>query len=134
VQKFMQTLRASRSRPKGRKEGLRAYREAVFLFAGYVSVACITSSGTLAQQSLQGFENESRFQRALAAVEAIKQRKKLQCVLSISDGALCECLSQNLPVDIYLRSYAAIANLKNEYMQLSALDKTIVDRCVSNNR
>jgi hypothetical protein len=131
---MMPTLRALRKLPDRGQSGLRGCREAVFLFAGLVSVAAVTSSGTLAQQSLLGFENDNKFQQAMAAVDAIKHRKKLQCVLSIANGALCKCLSQNLPVDTYLRSYAAIANQEGEYTQLSASDKTIVDRCVGDNR
>jgi hypothetical protein len=112
----------------------RVQREAVFLFAAIVSVTAVTPSGTLAQQSLQRFESENQFQQAMAAVDAIKRRKNLQCVLSIANGTLCGCLSQNLPVDTYLRSYAAIASQEGEYMLLSASTKTIVDRCVSDNR
>jgi hypothetical protein len=104
------------------------------LFFGMVAIAGVASSDASAQQSLQGFEHENEFQQAMAAVEAIKHRKKLQCVLSIANGALCECLSQNLPVDTYLRSYAVIANQEGEYTQLSVPTRTIVDRCVSNNR
>jgi hypothetical protein len=112
----------------------RGQREAVFLFAAIVSVAAVTPSGTLAQQSLQGLESENQFQQAMAAVDAIKRRKKLQCVLSIANGTLCGCLSQNLPVDTYLRSYAAVASQEGEYTQLSASTRTIVDRCVGDNR
>jgi hypothetical protein len=112
----------------------RGQREAVFLFAAIVSVTAVTPSGTLAQQSLQGLESENQFQQAMAAVDAIKRRKKLQCVLSIANGTLCGCLSRNLPFDILLCSYAAIASQEGEYTQLLASTKTIVDRCVSDNR
>jgi hypothetical protein len=99
--------------------------------------AFVISSDALSQQSLQQFENMSQFQQALAAVDAIKQRKKLQCVLAISNRALCACLSRKLPVNIYFRSYASIANQAKEgaeYEQLSAADKKIVDQCVSESR
>jgi len=39
--------------------------------------AFVISSDALSQQSLQQFENMSQFQQALAAVDAIKQRKKI---------------------------------------------------------
>ena len=122
-------------RPERRQKRFqRGRREAVFLFAGIVTLAAVTSSGSLAQQSLRGFENQNQFQQAMAAVDAIKRRKKLQCVLSIANGALCGCLSQNLPVDTYLRSYAAIAKQEGEYTKLSAPTKIIVDRCLRDNR
>jgi hypothetical protein len=79
----------------------------------------------------------SQFEQALAAVDQIKHRKKLQCVLAIANGALCECFSRKLPVNIYFRSYASIANQEKEeleYGQLSAADKKIVDQCVSDSR
>jgi hypothetical protein len=122
-------------RPEIRQKRYRSgQREAVVLFAAIVSVTAVTSSATLAQQSLQGLESENQFQQAMAAVDAIKRRKKLQCVLSIANGTLCGCLSQNLPVDTYLRGYAAIASREGEYMQLSAASKAVVDRCVGDNR
>ena len=62
------------------------------------SLAVVISSDALSQQSFQEFESITEFERALAAVDAIKHRKKLQCVLSIANGSLCECLSQKLPV------------------------------------
>ena len=99
-----------------------------------ISAVVIVSTNALSQQSFQDLESASQFQQALAAVDAIKHRKKLQCVLSIANGALCECLSQKLPVDTYFRSYASIANRENEYGQLSAADKTIVDQCLTESR
>ena len=79
----------------------------------------------------------SQFKQALAAVDAIKHRKNLQCVIAIANRALCGCLSRKLPVNIYFRSYASIANQEKdglEYGQLSAADKKIVDQCVSDSR
>ena len=107
------------------------------MFGWFVSIlilAAAVSFGASAQQSFQQFESTNQFQRALAAVDAIKRRKKLQCVMSIADGKLCECLSRELPVDTYVRSYASIVNPEKdgvEYGQLSAPDKAIVDQCVS---
>ena len=103
---------------------------------GVVILAVVISSDALSQQSLQELEDMSRFKQALAAVDAIKHRKNLQCVIAIADRALCGCLSWKLPVNIYFRSYASIANQEKapEYGQLSAADKKIVDQCVSDRR
>ena len=105
-------------------------------FVGIVISAVVISSGAWSQQTLQQLESVSQFGQALAAVDAIKHRKKLQCVIAIANGALCACLSQKLPVDTYFRSYASIAEQETEgqeYRQLSAADKKIVDQCVSDN-
>jgi hypothetical protein len=103
---------------------------------GSVILAVVISSDALSQQSLQELDDMSRFKQALAAVDAIKHRKNLQCVIAIANRALCGCLSRKLPVNIYFRSYASIANQENgpEYGQLSAADRTIVDQCVSDSR
>jgi len=106
-------------------------------FVGIVISAVVISSGALSQQSLQQLESARQFEQALAAVEAIKRRKHVQCVIAIANRALCECLTRKLPVNIYFRSYAAIANQEKEgpeYGQLSAADKKIVDQCVSDSR
>ena len=103
---------------------------------GILIVAAVVSFDASAQQSFQQLERMSEFERALAAVDAMKRGKKLQCVMAIANGKLCECLSRNLPVDTYVRSYASIASLGKEgieYGQLSAADKKIVDQCVSDN-
>jgi hypothetical protein len=104
---------------------------------GIVVFGFVISSDALSQQSLQQLESMTQFEQALAAVDAIKNRKKLQCVLAIANRALCECLSRKLPVSTYFRSYASIANQGKEgleYEQLSAADKKIVDQCVSESR
>jgi hypothetical protein len=62
---------------------------------GILIMAAVVSIDASAQQSLQQFESISEFERALAAVDAIKHRKKFQCVTTIANGKLCECLSQN---------------------------------------
>src|SRR5258708_38246998 len=108
-------------------------------FAGVLAlvVAIAVSSDAFSQQSLQELESIRQFEQALRAVDAIKHRKKIQCILSIANGSLCECLSWKLPVSTYVRSYAAIANQEKErpeYEQLSAADRTIVDQCVSDSR
>ena len=104
---------------------------------GITSLAVVISSDALSQQSFQEFESATEFEKALAAVDAIKHRKKLQCTLSIVNGSLCECLSQQLPVSSYVRSYASIVNQEKigpEYGELSAADKKIVDQCISGSR
>jgi hypothetical protein len=106
-------------------------------FVGIVISAVVMSSGALSQQSFQQLESVSQFEQALAAVDAIKHRKHLQCVIAIANRALCQCLSRKLPVNIYFRSYASIANQEKdgrEYGQLSAADQKIVDQCVSDSR
>jgi hypothetical protein len=106
-------------------------------FAGIVIFAVVISSDALSQQSLQQLEGMSEFEQALAAVDQIQRRKKLQCVLAIANGALCDCLSRKLPVNTYFRSYASITNREKEgpeYGQLSVADKKIVDQCVSDSR
>jgi hypothetical protein len=107
------------------------------MFARFVAILMMAALGSFeaaAQPSLQQFESANQFKRALAAIDAIKRRKKLQCVMSIADGKLCACLSRELPVDTYVRSYASIVDPGKdgaEYRQLSAPDKAIVDQCVS---
>ena len=103
---------------------------------GIVILAVVISSDALSQQSLQELDDMSRFKQALAAVDAIKHRKNLQCVITIANRALCGCLSRKLPVNIYFRSYASIANQEKEgldYRRLSTADRKIVDECVSDN-
>jgi hypothetical protein len=105
-------------------------------FVGIVISAVVISPGALSQQSFQQLESASQFEQALAALDAIKHRKNVQCVIAIANRALCGCLSRKLPVNIYFRSYASIANQETapEYGQLSAADKKIVDQCVSDSR
>ena len=106
-------------------------------FVGIVISAVVISSGAWSQQTLQQLESVSQFKQALAAVDAIKRRKLVQCVIAIANRPLCQCLSRKLPVDIYFRSYASIANQGKEgpdYGRLSTADKTIVDQCISDSR
>jgi hypothetical protein len=113
-------------------------REKMFgWFVSIVVFAVVISSNALSQQSFQQLEAMSQFEQALAAVDEIQHRKKLQCVLAIANGPLCECLSRKLPVNSYFRSYASIANQEKdglEYGRLSTADKKIVDQCVSDSR
>jgi hypothetical protein len=104
---------------------------------GIAMSAAVISSGALCQQSLQELERITQFERALRAVDAIKHRKKLQCVVSTANRSICECLAQKLPVDTYVRSYVSIVNREKDgqdYGQLSVANKAIVDRCVTDGR
>jgi hypothetical protein len=104
---------------------------------GIVMAAVLISSDAWSQPSLQQLETATQFKQALVAVDAIKHRKSLQCVIAIANRTVCECLSRKLPVDTYFRSYASIANRDKEgqdYGQLSAADKKIVDQCVGEGR
>jgi hypothetical protein len=92
------------------------------------------SSSALSEQSLRDFDNVTEFEQALRAVDAIKRQKQLQCIISIANRTLCQCLSLKLPVDTYFRSYASIASRDRDgfdYKRLSAADKVIVDQCIS---
>jgi hypothetical protein len=107
------------------------------MFRRFVIVAMLAvmvSSDALSQQSFQDLEGANRFDRALAAIDQIKNRKKLQCLLDIVNRPLCDCLARSLPLDTYVRSFTAITNQESEYAQLSAAGKTIVDRCMSDGR
>jgi len=93
----------------------------------------VNSSNALSQQSLQELESIASFERTLAAVDAIKDRKRLQCVLSTSNEIFCDCLSRKLPLNIKFHDYALIVRQEKEgqeYGQLSAADKKIVDQCL----
>ena len=104
---------------------------------GIMMSVIVISSDALCQQSLQDLERSTQFDKALRAVDAIKHRKKLQCVISTANTAICGCLAQQLPVDTYVRGYVSIVNGDKDgqdYRQLSAADKAIVDRCVTGGR
>jgi hypothetical protein len=103
-------------------------------FVSVVILAVVISSDAWPQQTFQDLETVSKMEHALDAVDAIKAHKKLQCVLAIASAALCQCLSRNLPVDTYPRSYASITKQEHEYEQLTAADKKIVDQCVGGGR
>jgi hypothetical protein len=100
---------------------------------GIVFLAVVNSPNALSQQSLQELESIAGFERTLAAVDAIKDRKRLQCILSTSNQVLCDCLARNLPLNIKFHDYALIVRQEKEgqeYGQLSAADKKIVDQCL----
>jgi hypothetical protein len=107
-----------------------------WLIATVIS-ATVISSDARSQHSLQELESVSQFEQALRAVDAIKHNKRLQCIISIANEAVCACLARQLPVDTYIRGYAAIIDREKDgrdYGQLSAADRTIVDRCVAGGR
>ena len=104
---------------------------------GIMMSVIVISSDALSQQSLQELERSAQFEKALRAVDAIKQRKKLQCVISTANAAICGCLAQKLPVDTYVRSYVSIVKDDKDaqdFRQLSAADQAIVERCVNGGR
>jgi hypothetical protein len=104
---------------------------------GIMMSVIVVSSDALSQQSLQELESSNQFEKALRAVDAIKHRKKLQCVISTANAPVCGCLAQKWPVDTYVRGYVSIVNGDKDaqdYRQLSAADKAIVDRCLTGGR
>ena len=104
---------------------------------GIMMSAIVISSDALSQQSLQELESNTQFEKALRAVDAIKHRKKLQCVISTANAPVCGCLAQKWPVDTYVRGYVSIVNGDKDgqdYRQLSAADKAIVHRCLAGGR
>jgi hypothetical protein len=110
------------------------------MFRWLVGIAISTavmSSDALSQQSFKDLESSSQFEQALRAVDAIKHRKKLQCVISTANASVCACLAEKLPVDTYVRSFVAVVNREKvgeDYGRLSDADKAIVDRCVRDGR
>jgi hypothetical protein len=103
-------------------------------FIWIVTFTVVASVKVLAQQSLQQLENMRQFERALVAVDAIKQRKAVQCMMATGNTTRCKCLSQKLPVDTYLRVINSIVNQGNEgidYVQLPTADKQVVDQCLN---
>jgi hypothetical protein len=104
------------------------------LLAGMMILIGIGSSCAGSPQSFQQFDAVSEFDRALAAVDAIRGRKRLQCLLSTARRGLCICLSENLPLATYPRSYPAIANQEGEFDAMSDPDKSVVRQCLSDNR
>lgn len=52
----------------------------------------------MAQPTLEQFEETSEFQRALAAVDEIRRRKQLQCVLATANSSVAALLRDYLQV------------------------------------
>jgi hypothetical protein len=104
----------------------------VRLFVGILTSNLVILSQA-SSQSLEQFERMSQFEKAMVAVDQIKSRKKLQCLISIKNRSLCECLSTNLPFTLHISNYVSIANQDKgtvDYGQLSTADRQSVDRCV----
>jgi hypothetical protein len=102
------------------------------LFIGILASNLVISPQA-SSQSLEQFERTSQFEKAMVAVDQIKSRKKLQCLISIKNRSLCECLSTNLPFTLHISNYVSIANQDKrtaDYGQLSTADRQSVDRCV----
>ena len=102
------------------------------LFIGILTSNLVILSQA-SSQSLEQFERTSQFEKAMATVDQIKSRKKLQCLISIKNRSLCECLSTNLPFTLHISNYVSIANQDKgtvDYGQLSTADRQSVDRCV----
>ena len=102
------------------------------LFVGILTSNLVILSQA-SSQSLEQFDRMSLFEKAMVAVDQIKSRKKLQCLISIKNRSLCECLSTNLPFNLHISNYVSIANQDQgtaDYGQLSTADRHSVDRCV----
>lgn len=99
-----------------------------------VLIPSLVLSSQAMSQSFEQFERASQFERAMAVVEEIRGRKKLQCLISVGNRSLCECLSTRLPFTLHISNYVSIANQDKgsaDYGQLSAADRQTVDQCVA---
>jgi hypothetical protein len=106
------------------------------LFVGILTSSLVIASQALSQ-SFEQFERASQFERAMAAVDQLRSRKKLQCLVSIKNRSLCECLSTSLPFNLQISDYVSIARQNKgtaDYGQLSTADRQSVDQCVAGNR
>ena len=102
------------------------------LFVGILTSNLVILSQA-SSQSLEQFERMRQFEKAMVTVDQIRSRKKLQCLISIKNRSLCECLSTNLPFNLHISNYVSIANQDQgtaDYGQLSTADRQSVDRCV----
>lgn len=101
-----------------------------------ILVPSLVISSPALSQSFEQFERASQFERALAAVDQIRGRKKLQCLISVGNRSLCECLSTKLPLTLHISNYVSVANQDKgaaDYGRLSAADRQTVDQCVADN-
>jgi phosphoribosylformylglycinamidine (FGAM) synthase-like enzyme len=99
-----------------------------------VLIPSLVLSSQAMSQSFEQFERASQFERAMAVVGEIRDRKKLQCLISVGNRSLCECLSTRLPFTLHISNYVSIANQDKgsaDYGQLSAADRQTVDQCVA---
>jgi hypothetical protein len=101
-----------------------------------ILVPSLVMSSPALSQSFEQFERASQFERAMAAVDQIRARKKLQCFISVGNRSLCECLSTELPFTLHISNYVSVANQDKEaadYGRLSAVDRRTVDQCIADN-
>jgi hypothetical protein len=102
-----------------------------------VLIPSLVVSSPALSQSFEQFERASQFEKAMAVVDQIRSRKKLQCLISVGNRSLCECLSTRLPFTLHISNYVSIANRDRgaaDYGRLSAADMQTVDQCVAGSR
>ena len=73
-------------------------------------IPSLVISSPALSQSFEQFERASQFEKAMAVVDQIRSRKKLQCLISVGNRSLCECLSTKLPFTLHISNYVSIAN------------------------
>lgn len=101
-----------------------------------ILIPSLVISSQALSQSFEQFERTGQFERAMAVVDQIRGRKRLQCLVSDGNRSLCECLSTRLPFTLHISNYVSIANQDKaaaDYGQLSAADRQTVDQCVADN-
>jgi hypothetical protein len=99
-------------------------------------IPSLVISSPASSQSFEQFERASQFERAMAVVDQIRSRRKLQCLISVGNRSLCECLSTMLPFTLHISNYVSIAHQDKgtaDYGRLSAADARTVDQCVADN-
>jgi hypothetical protein len=97
-------------------------------------ISSLIISSQASSQSFEQFERARQFERAMVAVDQIRNRNRYQCLMSIKNLSLCECLSETFPVTLHVRNYVSIANQDKgtaDYGQLSIADRQIVDQCIA---
>jgi hypothetical protein len=101
-----------------------------------ILISNLVISSHALSQSFEQFERTTQFERAMVTVDRIKNRNKLQCLISIKNRSLCECLSANLPFSLHVSNYVSMANQDKgaaDYGKLSTADKRTVDQCIADN-
>jgi hypothetical protein len=122
--------------PMARTDARRREIKMLRILVAILIPSLVVSSPALSQ-SFEQFERASQFEKAMAVVDRIRSRKKLQCLISLGNRSLCECLSTNLPFTLHISNYVSVANRDREsadYGRLSAADMQTVDRCVAGSR
>jgi hypothetical protein len=101
-----------------------------------ILIPSLVISSPALSQSFEQFERASQFEKAMAVVDQIRSRKKLQCLISVGNRSLCECFSTRLPFTLHISNYVSIATRDRgaaDYGRLSAADMRTVDQCVADN-